>query len=56
MSHPKQIILGGVLAGVVWHEYLLPLVANKKLSTRFLAKRLGISHNTVSLWRRAHVK
>lgn len=51
---PPQITLGGDIGRVVWKEYILPLL-KKDISTREIAKLLGVSHMTVARWRRTYL-
>jgi len=53
-SAPPQITLGGEIGKKVWSKYVLPLIKKQDLSTRDIAAMLGVSHNTVAIWRRAY--
>lgn len=47
---PPQITLGGDVGREVWEKYVLPRL-KEGLSTREIAKRLGVSHMTVQRWK-----
>jgi hypothetical protein len=53
--NPPQITLGGKVGAKAWRMFVLPLIRNAKLSTREAGELLGVSHNTVSIWRRAYL-
>ncbi len=48
---PTQIVLGGYLARFIWRAHIKPQL-REKASSRQLARRLGVSHNTIVIWRR----
>jgi len=52
---PPQITLGGKVGLKAWRMFVLPLIRNADLSTRKIAEMLGVSHNTVSIWRREYL-
>jgi len=54
-KHPPQITLGGEVGAKAWKLFVLPLIEDAELSTRQIAEMLGVSHNTVSIWRRAYL-
>jgi len=51
---PPQITLGGKVGKKVWRLFVLPLIRNRKLSTRQVGKDLGVSHMTVARWRKGY--
>ncbi len=53
-SAPPQITLGGEIGYKAWKRYVLPLIKDAKRSTRDIGRALGVSHNTVAIWRRAY--
>ena len=52
---PPQITLGGKVAAKAWKMFVLPLIRDANKSTREVGSMLGVSHNTVSIWRRAYL-
>ena len=52
---PPQITLGEKVALKAWKMFVLPLIRDYNKSTREIAAMLGVSHNTVSIWRRAYL-
>lgn len=54
-TSPPQITLGGDVAVKAWKMFVLPLLKDDSKSTREIAELLGVSHNTVSIWRRAYL-
>jgi hypothetical protein len=52
---PPQITLGGKVGLKAWRLFVLPLIRDAKKSTREIGVLLGVSHNTVSIWRRAYL-
>ena len=52
---PPQVTLGGEVGRKAWKIFVLPLIKDADKSTREIAAMLGVSHNTVSLWRRAYL-
>jgi hypothetical protein len=54
-KYPPQIILGGLIGAKAWKMFVLPLIRDAKKSTREIGGILGVSHNTVSIWRRAYL-
>ena len=52
---PPQITLGGDIGVKAWKRYVLPMIKDAKRSTREIGKALGVSHNTIALWRRAYL-
>jgi hypothetical protein len=54
-KHPPQITLGGKVGAKAWKMFVLPLIRDAEKSTREIAAMLGVSHNTVSIWRRAYL-
>jgi len=54
-KHPPQITLGGKVGAKAWKMFVLPLIRDAEKSTREIGEMLGVSHNTVSIWRRAYL-
>jgi hypothetical protein len=54
-KHPPQITLGGKIGEKAWKMFVLPLIRDAEKSTREIGETLGVSHNTVSIWRRAYL-
>lgn len=52
---PPQVTLGGKAGLKAWRMFVLPLIRDAKKSTREIGEALGVSHNTVSIWRRAYL-
>jgi hypothetical protein len=52
---PPQITLGGKVGAKAWKIFVLPLIRDAKKSTREIGEALGVSHNTVSIWRRVYL-
>jgi len=52
---PPQITLGGKVGLKAWRMFVLPLIRDAELSTREIGEMLGVSHNTVSIWRREYL-
>jgi hypothetical protein len=52
---PPQITLGGKVALKAWRLFILPLIKDAQKSTREIGELLGVSHNTVAIWRRAYL-
>jgi hypothetical protein len=54
-KNPPQITLGGKIGAKAWKMFVLPLIRDAKKSTREIGELLGVSHNTVSIWRREYL-
>jgi hypothetical protein len=54
-KNPPQITLGGKVGAKAWKMFVLPLIRDAQKSTREIGEILGVSHNTVSIWRRAYL-
>ncbi len=54
-KHPPQITLGGEAGIKAWKMFVLPLIKDARKSTRKVGELLGVSHNTVSIWRRDYL-
>ena len=54
-KNPPQITLGGKIGAKAWRMFVLPLIRDARKSTREIGEALGVSHNTVSIWRRAYL-
>jgi len=54
-KNPPQITLGGKVGAKAWRLFVLPLIRDAEKSTREIGEILGVSHNTVSIWRRAYL-
>ncbi len=52
---PPQITLGGEVGTKVWKQFILPLINDAEKSTREIGELLGVSHNTVAIWRRIYL-
>ena len=52
---PPQITLGGDIGLKAWKMFVLPLIKDTQKSTREIGELLGVSHNTVAIWRRAYL-
>ena len=52
---PTQVTLGGKVGAKVWRLFILPLIKDARKSTREIGELLGVSHNTVSIWRRQYI-
>ena len=55
VKNPPQITLGGEVGAEVWKQFILPLLEDAEKSTREIGEALGVSHNTVAIWRRAYL-
>jgi hypothetical protein len=49
------VTLGGKVGFKAWKLFVLPLIRDAQKSTREIGELLGVSHNTVSIWRRAYL-
>jgi hypothetical protein len=54
-KNPLQITLGGKVGAKAWKMFVLPLIRDAEKSTREIGEMLGVSHNTVSIWRRVYL-
>lgn len=52
---PPQVTLGGKIGAKAWKMFVLPLIRDARKSTREIGELLGVSHNTVSIWRREYL-
>lgn len=55
VKNPPQITLGGEIGAKAWEMFVLPLIKDANKSTREIGELLGVSHNTVAIWRRAYL-